>query len=73
VASTGEPWPQAAAVRDGEQRAFRLAAREDVLVEAQLTAGTKHALELRTRPVLVRDAAEDEADHRGFDRGILER
>src|SRR5581483_11467979 len=60
MAAAGDARPERAAVGQLEQQAERLAAREDVLVEAKLAARPQHAPDLGQRASLVGDRAEDE-------------
>lgn len=73
MTAAGDPGPQAAVVGDLKQRSFGLAARDDVLVEAQLAAWAQDAAQLRERAVLVGDRAEHEARDGGVRARVLER
>jgi hypothetical protein len=65
--------PQAAVVDGLEQQAPGLAARDDVLVEAQFAGGAQHAAQLGERPVLVGDGAQDQARDDAIGACIFER
>jgi hypothetical protein len=61
VAASGDLRPQSAVVDCLEEQASGLAARDDVLVEAQLALGAQDAAELAKCFGLIGNAAEDEA------------
>ena len=64
VAAAADRRPQSAVVGDLEDRAHRLAARDDVLIEAQVAARAQHATQLGECAGLVGDAAQHEAGDR---------
>jgi hypothetical protein len=65
--------PDAASVDELQQQPLRLAARDDVLVEARLPSRTQHAPDLSQRVLLVRYGAEHEAGHDGVSGRIRQR
>jgi hypothetical protein len=73
VAAAAEGRPQATAVGELEERALGLTFGDDVLVEAQLAAGSQHAVQLRERARLVGNGAEDKARDGGVDIAVAER
>src|SRR5215212_6157887 len=73
VAAAGDRWPDSGAIDYLEQQPLRLAARDDVLVEAQLTLRSQHPADFGEGSLLIGDGAEHQARHRDVGARVVER